>query len=260
MLWGALSDSRATQMVVLAPLLIVAVELWRNWWHRPAQTTAIRSVGVAVGLAVGTVATYALIDTRPGGWNTDIAVDVVMQTDENLVEAIGVLGWLDTVVPAGAVDLWLLAIGALVGAAILAGSRDALIWAAVLAGATVLTSWVLELVQGNSSGLYWQGRYSLPLLAGVPVIVARSLDLRRARADTVARAIGVAALTIVNVAAWAAARRFGVGTSGSVLPWRWNTPIQPVQPLVLLVAHAAASVWLGALLLPWSRPGAANHG
>ena len=258
--WGALSDSRSTQMVVLAPLLVAAVDSWRWWWHRPAQTTATRYGSGAVLALAALVATYVLIGTRPGGWNTGLAIDIVMQTDENLVEAIGVLGWLDTVVPVGVVYLWLIAIGMLVGAALLADVRDELIWAGVLAAAIAVTSWVLELVQGNVSGLYWQGRYSLPLLAGVPLLLARSLPVRRDRLDVVGRTVGVMALVIINIAAWATARRFGVGTSGSLLPWRWDTPIQPVPPVLLLLAHAGASVWIAVLLWQGTRTGAPNDG
>ncbi len=260
MVWGALSDSRSTQMVVLAPVLVAAAEAWRWWWRRPTQTTATRWGSGAFLVLAGIAATVVLIATRPGGWDTDLAIDVVMQTDENLVEAIGVLGWLDTVVPLGVVYLWLVAIGILVGAALLADARDGLIWAGVLTAAMALTSWVLELVHGNTSGLYWQGRYSIPLLVGVPLLLAHSLTIRRDRMDVIGRVVGVVALVVVNVAAWAAARRFGVGTSGSLLPWRWDTPIQPVPPLLLLVAHAAASVWVVTLVWPGGRHAASNEG
>jgi len=260
MVWGALSDSRSTQMVVLAPLLVAATEAWRWWWHRPAQSRAIRVVGGALVVVAATVVTFLLIGTRPGGWDTDLAIDIVMQTDENLVEAIGVLGWLDTVVPVGVVYLWLLAIGILVGAALLVDARDGLIWAGALIAAIAVSSWVLELVQGNPSGLYWQGRYSIPLLVGVPLLLARSLPNTRNRLDVVGRVVGVLALVGVNAAAWAAARRFGVGISGSLLPWRWDTPIQPVPPVLVLVVHAAVSFWIVTLLWPMTRPGVRNHG
>ena len=35
----------------------------------------------------------------------------------------------------------------------------------------VATSWLFELFQGNTTGTYWQGRYSLPLLVGVPLLL-----------------------------------------------------------------------------------------
>lgn len=251
--WGITSDSRSSQMIVLAPLALVALEGWRWWWRHPVQTTGTRLGSAAAAFTVGLFATYALVSTRPDGWDTDLAIAIVMQTDENLIEAIGVLGWLDTVVPAFAVHAWVLAIGLLVAGALVAGSRRTAAWAAALAGTIVLTSWVLELVQGNDSGLYWQGRYSIPLLVGLPLLLAGPLERLERRGADLRVAVGVLGLLVLNVAAWAAARRFGVGVSGSLLPWRWDTPIQPVPPVLLLVAHAAASVWLARAVLAPSR-------
>jgi hypothetical protein len=261
MVWGVLSDSRSTQMVVLAPALIVALEAWRWWWHRPVHTTATRIGSSLVLGAVGLLATYVLIDTRPGGWDTDLAVDVLMQTDDNLVESIGVLGWLDTAVPAGAVHLWLIAIG--MSIAIALGRSDGMrlvMWASVLGGTVVTTSWVLELVQGNDSGLYWQGRYSIPLIVGVPLLLLHDRTTQRSGFAAPDAIVGGIGLVVVNIAAWAAARRFGVGTSGSFLPWRWDTVIQPVPPLLLLTVHAAASVWLWTLLIRPRRSATVNDG
>lgn len=261
MVWGALSDSRSTQFVVVAPLLIGASEAWRWWSGRPEQTVTSRWIsGVALG-GIAVLVAYVVVDTRPDGWDTDFAIDVAMQTDDNFVEAIGVLGWLDTVVPAGAVDLWLIALGMLIAFALVAGARRLVIWALVLAGATAATSWMLELLQGNTSGTYWQGRYSLPLLVGVPILLAIGAVERSSGADrpdgpegsesstTIVRVVGGAGLLIANIAAWSAARRFGVGTDGPLLPWHWDTAIQPIPPVVLLVVHAAASVWLALVIL-----------
>ncbi len=249
MLWGALSDSRSTQFVVIAPVFVLVAEGWRWWWRRPAQTPATRfGASVALG-ALGVLAAFGLIATRPGGWNTTLAIDIVMQTDDNLVEAIGVLGWLDTVVPAVVVDLWLVAFGMLLAAALARRRYSAVTWAVTLAATIVVTSWVLELVQGNPSGLYWQGRYSIPLLVGVPVLLTSGMRRAREYPDLTLGVVGLLALVLLNVAAWAAARRFGVGTSGSYLPTRWDTTIQPVAPVFLLTAHAAATAWLAHLLM-----------
>ena len=122
-----------------------------------------------------------------------------------------------------------------------------------VAAATVLTSWTFELVQGNTSGTYWQGRYSLPLLVGVPLVLA----FRAGRsADRLVAPVTVASLLFVNVAAWAAARRWGVGHAGSHLPWRWDTALQPVHPLLVLLVMAGASA---ALAVAIARPATARR-
>jgi len=119
--------------------------------------------------------------------------------------------------------------------------------AAGILAAAILTSWVFELYQGNVSGRYWQGRYSLPLLAGVPIsLAAITADVRVGR--RAAWAAGATALTVLNIAAWAAARRWGVGVEGSLLPWRWDTVHTPVEPVLLLIVHAAATVGLAVAL------------
>ncbi len=257
--WGVTNDSRTSQMVALAPLIIVASEAARWWWTRPDLTRRTKYSAAGAAIVVGVTALAVLLSRRPGGWSTDVAVEVIGQTDENLVEAIGVLGWLDTLVPWFAVYLWLILIGVLIAVAMLSGLRT-LGWAAVLAATTVVTSWIFELYQGSNSATYWQGRYSLPLLIGIPMLLTLETDrvatpLRDflGRAD---RLVAGGALLILNVAAWAAARRWGVGTRGSHLPWRWRLDIQPLPPLLLLIAHAALTAALLAVVLAAHAPSA----
>lgn len=112
-------------------------------------------------------------------------------------------------------------------------------------------SWVFELFQGNTTGTYWQGRYSLPLLAGIPLLLAGA-DVPAGVAWRVAFCAGGAALAVINVAGWAAARRWGVGTDGSLTPWRWDTVHSPLPPIVVLGFLAALSLGLAWAL--WRLP------
>ena len=43
-------------------------------------------------------------------------------------------------------------------------------------GAGIFTSWVLTMLQNDETGTYWQGRYYLPLLVGIPIVLA-SVDV-----------------------------------------------------------------------------------
>lgn len=240
LVWGVSSSASSSRLIVLAPLALVAAEVAVRFAPRLGPTERAGAFGAA---ALGAVLAWpVLVSLRPGGWDTDLVVTVIAQTDENLVEAVGVLGWLDTPVPAWVVDGWLIAIGVLLAVAILTRSWRPPV---ALAGITVLASWTLELLQGNESGTYWQGRYSLPLLVGVPLLLVRGAGRL---ADRLVAPVAVAALLFVNVGAWAAARRFGVGHAGSHLPWRWDTPLQPVPPLLLLVLMAAASAALAVVI------------
>ena len=257
--WGVTSDSRTSQLVVVAPILVVVAELLRSradtippearWWL------------VAIGAIAAVAAWPLLVSTRANGWDTDLVVAIVNQTDDNLLEAIGRLGWLDAPIPAFAVYAWLLAVGGAVAYALLTDVRG-LMAAGLLVFVAALTSWTFELLQNNDSGTYWQGRYSLPLLIGLPLL----LVLRPGgRADTVgdlalsgdaidrrfrtrlAVWATITGLAVLNLGAWAAARRWGVGLDGSYLPWRWDTALQPVPsvlPLALLAVCSAGLGWL----------------
>lgn len=253
--YGATSGSRSSQMAVLAPLILAGAELLTVAMRRAPDRTA-RLAMAATAAVVVTIATLALLTQRPGGWSTDLALTVIGQTDDNLVEAVGVLGWLDTPVPWVVVFAWLALLGLLVAPA-LTGRPQRLVAPAVLLAATAASSWVFELFHGDVTGTYWQGRYSLPPLIGVPVLLAVAVERDADRSAVavrlsrrVATTLVVGAALIVNVAAWSAARRFGVGTAGSHLPWRWDTPLQPVPPVLVLALLAACSA---ALVHRWWR-------
>jgi Predicted membrane protein (DUF2142) len=244
--WGITSDSRVSQLVVLAPLIVGAAEVVRWWWRTRAPTTGARVVTVFVVVAIGIVAAAVVVTSRPGGWDGDLADRVVDETGNNLIEALGVLGWLDTWQPAAS---YVLAVGTvgLLGAASLLEGIAALRWACALLLGTIAASWIFELYGGDTRGLYWQGRYSLPLLAGVPLLLGGA-RVPPAVAARVARVAGCVALVVVNVAAWAAARRWGVGTQGSLMPWDWDTIHSPVAPIVVLTGLAVLSAGLAAAL------------
>lgn len=241
-LWGVTNDSRVSRMVALSPLIVLAAEVWRRAWRRYGTGPGSKAGVLAATVAVGASGTLVVLRARPGGWDGGLARTIVGQTGTHLVEAVGVLGWLDTRLPAVAVIGWMALIGVMVAGALLAGPRP-LITAIALLAVVIATSWVFELYQGNTSGRYWQGRYSLPLLAGIPIVLAAG-PMSRSAARRVAWAAGGAALLVVNVAAWSAARRWGVGVDGSLAPWRWDTVHSPVAPIAVLAAHAVFTAGL----------------
>ena len=49
---------------------------------------------------------------------------------------------------------------------------------------------------------------------------------------------------LLNVAAWAAARRWAVGINGTHRPWKWGADLFAVHPLPTLIAHALVSAGL----------------
>lgn len=255
--WGVTSESRTSQLVVVAPILLVLAELVRS--KASAVPPEARWWLAAIGAITAVLAWPVLVSTRSKGWDTDLVVAIINQTDDNLVEAIGRLGWLDAPIPTFAVFLWLLAIGGAVAYALVTNIRG-LITAGLLVAVAAVSSWTFELLQNNDSGTYWQGRYSLPLLIGLPLLLVSrpgdeaggASDDDGAGTDVIRRLdarltvwVTATGLVVLNLGAWAAARRWGVGLDGTYLPWRWDTSLQPVPPVVPLVLLAASSLGLG---------------
>ena len=250
--WGVTNDSRVSRFVAAAPLIVVAGEVVRWTWRERVTTRAARLVFLASLATIGGAITAVVLTRRPGGWDRDLATRIVGETGYNFIEAIGRLGWLDLPLPAATVALTCAAIG-LLGAASLSMDSAPAIWAAGLLVVTAASSWLFELFQGNTTGTYWQGRYSLPLLVGVPLLLGLA-RLPAVAAARIACCVGGTALVVLNVAAWAAARRWGVGIDGSMMPWTWDTVHAPLPPIVVLAALAALSAALAATLWRIAAP------
>jgi hypothetical protein len=248
--WGATNKSNLSRLVALSPLLLVGVEFGRRAWFRFTITPARRLIAIAGLAGLGALGALAAIKVRPGGYSPSLTGTIISETGRHLIEAIGVLGWLDAPLPWFAIGGTVLSIGIFAGASLVGSSRPALIATAVLAVA-VLSSWAFELQEGSTYGRYWQGRYSLPILVGVPIVLATSLarSSEAAAALRLARVGAVGALFIMNVAAWSVARRWGVGLYGSMMPWHWDTPLTPFPTILVLAVLATASAALAAALL-----------
>jgi hypothetical protein len=219
--------------------------------NRVGVSDAVTALGVGAStvIAASTLAAAAwfvfagtdLVPLPVDASGHELARLIVDRTGAHLYEAVGQLGWLDTPIPTLAFIAWW------VGAAVLAGAnlahghvRAAAIPVAVLA-ATLAISWIVEYIQAPDAGLFWQGRYSLPLFVGVVLAVDND---RLDRPSSVAVERGVAGLA---VCCWLLGmaqmqRRFGVGINGTWAPWRWDTWSNPVPSWVLLIVFVVAAV------------------
>lgn len=242
LVWDVTNAIRVAQLGALAPFAVAAAWCVRWGWDRLGARPGGRLPYAAAVGAAGVAAVVLMFVARPGGWNGGLTRTVVGQTANNFNEAIGVLGWLDTPLPRPATAAWIALVAALAVGAVRAGATAALARAGATLCLSVVTAWAFELQQGGDSGNYWQGRYSLPLLVGVPIALGLAAQLgRRALVS-----LGIAVLALLNVAAWAAARRWAVGVDGTLRPWKWGAELMPVHPLAVLAAHAvitAAIAW-----------------
>ncbi len=166
-------------------------------------------------------------------------------------------GYLDTVPPEGVHVAWA-ASWVVLGVVALSIVRRWERWTvlALLAGAVVVPA-VIEASQWNQLGPVWQGRYTLPLLAGVPILSGWILDRHRSALPSApSLATGLVAMVTIahGVAYWFAIRRYAVGTYGSVwflgadrtwLGWK-------LVPVTLggLVVIAVVGGWAALLVRP----------
>jgi hypothetical protein len=99
-------------------------------------------------------------------------------TEVRLRQGIGNFGWLDTPVPEALFALWSAAVAVIVAAGLFMSSRcrRAL---PVLALGIVAMPIILESPRIDTVGVYWEGRYWLPLLVGVPLVAASRLSARQ---------------------------------------------------------------------------------
>jgi hypothetical protein len=239
---GVVSRAEASSTVVVPPVvatLLLVVWSQRRRWH--GGRTSILAIGAVVSLlAFGAV--WWIVDREADGrLNSTLIVRIVSRTGENLVEAIGVLGWLDAPVPTSFVLLWCVAFGVMCAASLVVGVRRHLAMATMAIGASIVAAYVIEASQGIENN--WQGRYYLPLLVLAPIALGQvrlAADQRRRFAVFSA----VVAIVVLNAAFIAALRRWAVGLDGTFNVLRWDTFDSPLPPVALVVLHLIATLLL----------------
>ncbi len=180
---------------------------------------------------------------------------------------VGTFGWLDTPSPFGVTVIWTLVLGVVVVLGLaLATRRELLVLTGVIV-LTVLVPIVAELSEARSNGFFWQGRYTLPLAVGVPILAAAVAARSPARFALPARLpiIGVGLLALGQITDFTQAlRRYSVGYDGGIMFWNHPAWSPPVAALWLVLGFAvvvvAFAVWLvgpGADDI-WTEPEAAT--
>ena len=183
------------------------------------------------------------------GWVVDQEALLVRQM-------VGVLGWLDTELPAALHWLVVALVASLVITAVRHGPRRVAVVALVLVVGLAVTWLALAFVRPG----YSHGRYLLPVAVGVPLLAAAGAAEggRRPVSPTarvwppVASAVALGLVWAVEVVAfWTNLRRYAVGASG---PWWFPGSEAWVPPLVpSLVLVAVDAVAMAALVGTWWR-------
>jgi hypothetical protein len=148
-------------------------------------------------------------------------------------QMVAVFGWLDTRPPSIVLVAWLGALAALSIAALVVGStRQRLVIVGLLL-VIVVEPTVAEVSRAERYGFVWQGRYSLPLAVGLPILAAVTVGWSgrlNGRARTVVAAVVVAGWAGGQALAHAASmRRYRTGPGTSIVAWltegRWEAPV-----------------------------------
>lgn len=235
-------DSNA--LLPFAPLVIVVVDVLARVYDRTTSPAGRRAL-IAYSLIGAALAAVALVLAGPGDVHAETVRIVVSNTGDHLRQLVGILGWLDTPVPAVAVYLFWAVVGGLALIAALEYSRAALVYLAALGGAVVV-AWLLELGQSANYGNYWQGRYTMPFAVGLPLVLAWRPIGADQLGDRAAPIVAWSGWVVSNLAFVAAQQRWGVGIYGSWYPWDWDTWGAPIAPWLLLLVHAGSTAVLAA--------------
>jgi hypothetical protein len=206
---------------------------------RPVWITTLAGLGVAGVMLVVTGVPALLVvagkPSRPLSFASSVWLTVRL-TGSRLRECVGNFGWRDVPVAAWIVGVWAVAVGGLIAFGAAALRWRGLIALGLLIVAVLAMPVILETPRMNTIGPYWEGRYWLPLVVGVP-LVGSAIGSRRSRPmlSPPLRRFGlvgvVAVLLVAQVVAFVATLRHYVDLAG-----RWTPPGGSALPIALFVA------------------------
>jgi hypothetical protein len=240
--------------------VVVVVLAGRTGVRNLVQSRAARVWGALVAISVvAQVAWVALAGglnlTNPGAASHDATSLVLRKSFGDsfrfLSQMVGNFGWLDTPVPRGVFVTWVFVLGVLI---VLALSWSSRLRAGLLGGILALAVAIpiaLEASSAKGAGYLWQGRYGLPLAAGVPIVagilLARSSNAPMLR-GRLAGVLGGAFVFAQFLAFAQSLRRSTVGYDGTFFFFVHPVWKPPVPVVLLLVVYlgviAAVAVWL----------------
>lgn len=242
-------------LVTFAPLFGIG-DRWRSL---RSSRVAARSVA-PFAIALGVVALAALLFARPtiarffGNWRDGQGGDpleVARFIQVAIVDLIGRLGWLDTLIGSEATMTVIAVVGFVVIAAMVtAPPRHALATGLAFA-ALIVTPFLFGLVRFP----YLQGRYLVPIWVALLVVAAWSLAHGELSARAARRAAPLLLLPwlIVHLASLVVnLRRYAVGRNG---PWNvvtdpeWSPPMMSNGVALVLIALAGVAAAVGTVAL-----------
>jgi hypothetical protein len=241
--------------------------LVRSGWARLWAVLVIASVGAQ---AAWVIIVKPLDATLLGRTRVDVPASEVVRNSlgasfSRYREMIGVFGWLDTPSPALTYILWTAGVGFLVFLAVAWAKRPHVAVIVGLFAATIVMPIVLESpAYRDVGGVFWQGRYTLPIAVGVPIVSAMAVTWSEPGRTFMRLRLVVAievALVIAHVLAFAQnLRRYTVGYEGPIQYWKDPVWAPPLSPLLLTIAYTGAVIaFVGWALAQSHAPVRAQH-
>lgn len=168
----------------------------------------------------------------------------VGKTGDEVHHMIGTFGWLDTQSPLITLYAWYACLGLLGFAGLAAAKRHQKVVIVGIVLLVVALPRVIEASQVRELGYAWQGRYTLPLAVGLPIIAALlAEDLWSAVRPRLARLL-VGSIVVGHIFAFLwALRRYAVGTNGALSPLNWPQPVTALALLAMFTLAATAYGW-----------------
>jgi hypothetical protein len=244
----------AATLAALGGVAVVKA-LWASRAFRYAVGAAVAATVVQLAWLVGAGTLDSSNSNTPGvpGSLSNVANGSLGRGLVYYDELIGVFGWRDTSPPTAVFLLWTAAIAAVATIGILLARRPVVM--AMLS--TALLTWLLPIAfetrDAHNAGYFWQGRYTLPLAVGVPILAAfgsaESGRIRRVASGRVLWCLGVA-LGVSQVLAFGQAiRRYAVGAHGPNNFFTDTAWSPPIPAALLLIGFAiAVAAWYALLL------------
>ncbi len=170
----------------------------------------------------------------------------IEQWPEYYRQTIGVLGWLDTRLPTVTYVGWSVALALVAAIHLIRSTARNWLTLAALVAAWLVLPLAINAFTAADAGLTFQGRYSLPILAGL--VFLPMLDVRHRQWIAPTNTLMYAALAFVSIAEvagfWQMLRRFSVGANGKIwlsgdLGWSPGVP-----PMLLVVLNAMMMIAL----------------
>jgi hypothetical protein len=141
-------------------------------------------------------AVIGLPDPRSTGDQIHASLSMIPKRTGQLI---GPIGWLDVPLPSFLVRIWLGVSVFLLFLGLVFGSWRRRLALVLLTAGVLLGPTLAEVPSASDYGLIWQGRYTLPIAMGIPILAAWTLHERVIDRSRVIRGLGVA--TVVAVVA-----------------------------------------------------------